>query len=135
MFFGCFKDVCARECVCVFVLALAAFNKNSEAMSVVDLSHRFKDKMDKVTVYRILDRLESSGILHSFMGKDGIKRYAKSKEKDIPLTNLQIHPHFLCTECGNSSCLPIKVSIPTFADYLIESAEQLLIGKCKDCYS
>ena len=116
-------------------IILEVFYKNDEAISVVDLANQFKDKMDKVTVYRILDRLEDSGILHSFMGKDGLKRYARSNDEDLSLNNTEIHPHFLCNECGNSSCLPIKVSVPSISDYLIESAEQLLIGKCKDCYN
>ena len=31
--------------------------------------------------------------------------------------------------------LPIKVKIPSVPNYIIENAEQLLIGKCKDCIS
>ena len=114
-------------------IILEVFYKNDEAMSVVELANQFKDKMDKATVYRILDRLEDSGILHSFMGKDGLKRYAKSNSQHLSSNNMEIHPHFICNECGNSSCLPIKIAVPPITNYLIESAEQLLIGKCKDC--
>ena len=116
-------------------LLLREFKNTNTAISVVSLVDKFQNKMDKTTVYRILERLESSGQLHSFMGKDGLKRYAKSPLNHDTINNLQIHPHFLCKICGNSSCLPIKVSIPSISKYIIESAEQLLVGKCKDCIS
>ena len=91
--------------------------------------------MDKTTVYRILERLESSGILHSFMGQDGLRRYAKWEDVDSLSDNIKVHPHFLCKDCGNSLCLPLKITIPNIPDYKIDSVEQLLIGKCKDCIS
>ena len=39
-----------------------------------------------------------------------------------------------CQQCGKSSCLPIKISLPSLPDYKIESIEQTLSGKCKDCF-
>ena len=47
-------------------LILDTFNNNDYAISVVDLVSIFKNKMNKTTVYRILNRLEESNILHSF---------------------------------------------------------------------
>ena len=69
--------------------------------------------MNKTTVYRILERLEKSGFLHSFLDKDGLKRYAK--ESSIINTSQKNidHPHFVCDDCGISSCLPLEVNIPS----------------------
>ena len=64
-------------------LLLQEFKNTKTAISVVSLVDKFQNKMDKTTVYRILERLESSGQLHSFMGKDGLKRYAKGNQKDV----------------------------------------------------
>ena len=114
-------------------LLLKAFNQNSDAISVVELVSKFNGKMNKTTVYRILDRLEESGILHSFTDQDGLKRYAKGKQDNEESNNLNMHPHFLCQDCGISSCLPINISIPPIPDYKIQSSEHLLIGQCKDC--
>ena len=116
-------------------LLLQEFKDTRSAISVVSLIEKFQSKMDKTTVYRVLERLESSGQLHSFMGQDGLKRYAISSINKDDINELQIHPHFLCKVCGNSSCLTIKVSIPSISNYIIESAEQLLVGKCKNCLS
>ena len=46
--------------------------KENKAVSIIELVDRFSDKMNKTTVYRILDRLEKSGILHSFLDQKGI---------------------------------------------------------------
>ena len=112
---------------------LQIFEESSDAISIVELVDRVDGLMDKTTVYRILERLEKSDLLHSFMGKDGLKRYAKWKNEDSS-NKMEIHPHFLCKDCGKSSCLPIKITLPSLSDYKIESAEQLLSGICKDCF-
>ena len=114
-------------------LILKQFNKNDEAISVVELVNKFKSKMDKTTVYRILDRLEDSDMLHSFIDNDGLKRYAKGQNNISSSNHVNIHPHFLCEECGTSSCLPIEITIPNIPNYTIKSSEHLLIGQCKDC--
>ena len=114
-------------------LLLNAFDQANDAITVVELVDRFKGQMDKTTVYRILDRLEDEGTLHSFIGKDGSKRYARWDIKDSDSKAIQIHPHFECRFCGVSTCLPIKVSIPSVSNMIIESAEQLLVGKCSQC--
>ena len=114
-------------------LLLKTFNKSNDAISVVELVSKFSKEMNKTTVYRILDRLEESGILHSFTDQDGLKRYAKGKQDNEESNNLNMHPHFLCQDCGISSCLPINISIPPIPDYKIQSSEHLLIGQCKDC--
>jgi|TARA_Y100000996_G_scaffold166783_1_gene129650 Fur family ferric uptake transcriptional regulator len=114
-------------------LLLKTFNKSNGAISVVELVSRFSKEMNKTTVYRILDRLEESGILHSFTDQDGLKRYAKGQQNNKDSNNLNMHPHFLCQDCGISSCLPIDISIPPIPDYKIQSSEHLLIGQCKDC--
>ena len=54
-------------------LILSAFNDNKDAISIVELINKFNKKMNKTTVYRVLERLEKSNILHSFVGKDGLK--------------------------------------------------------------
>ena len=62
-------------------LLLREFKENKDAISIVELTDKFNKKMNKTTVYRILDRLEKSGILHSFIDKNGLKRYARGQKK------------------------------------------------------
>ena len=111
------------------------FNESEDPISILELVDEFDGTMDKSTVYRILERLEDSNILHSFLGSDGLKRYAKFKNIDDSSKEREMHPHFVCNYCGISSCLPIKISIPTIPDYTIESTDHLLTGRCKNCSS
>ena len=114
-------------------LVLDVFSQFNTAISITKLITILKGKMNKTTVYRILYRLEDSSILHSFIGKDGHKRYAKSNQQNNPSKYPTPHPHFLCEDCGVSTCLPIPISAPSIPDYVINSSEQLHLGQCKDC--
>ena len=116
-------------------LLLREFKENKDAISIVELIDKFNKKMNKTTVYRILDRLEKSSILHSFIDKSGLKRYAKGQKKIESSNSYNTHPHFLCEDCGTSSCIPIDINIPIIPNYKIKTSEHLLIGQCKNCIS
>ena len=116
-------------------LLLDLFNQKNNAISVVELVSIFSKEMNKTTVYRILNRLEESGILHSFIDKDGLKRYAKGDQRTTSSKKPNLHPHFLCDDCGISSCLSIKISTPSIPNYTINSSEHLFSGQCADCQS
>ena len=55
---------------------LKIFSEKGEALAAIDLVERLQQEMNKTTVYRILERLEEIGILHTFKGKDGFRWYA-----------------------------------------------------------
>ena len=57
-------------------LLLDEFKSETTAISTIELIKRLHSKLNKTTVYRVLDNLEDDGILHSFLDKDGIKWYA-----------------------------------------------------------
>ncbi len=113
---------------------LEVFEQTENALSVVALVKQLEQVMNKTTVYRILERLEGEGRLHSFMGKDGLKWYAKYEEGDA-LHHLKPHPHFQCRVCGKTSCLSIDVTIPSVPRHQIDSVELLMIGLCEGCLS
>ena len=116
-------------------LVLQEFDKINKAISVIDLVEKFSKKMDKTTVYRILDRLEDSGELHSFVDQEGLKRYARGGVNSKIDNVLKSHPHFLCEDCGASLCLPVSIQIPEIPKYSIKSAEHFLVGRCENCIS
>ena len=112
---------------------LDIFAKNEEAISVVQLVEFLKEQMNKTTVYRILERLENDGIVHSFMDKDGIKWYATCKSGCTSSHQSDIHPHFQCQECGKVDCLSVEMKIPEVPNRTINFSRILLIGKCEEC--
>tara|TARA_S200000501_G_scaffold98676_1_gene92043 strand:+ start:57061 stop:57441 length:381 start_codon:yes stop_codon:yes gene_type:complete len=114
-------------------LILDLFKKNNNAISSVEIVSLFNQNMNKTTVYRILERLENSRIIHSFSGKDGIKRYVKGDQGGKVKDQQATHPHFLCEDCGFSSCLPLLITNPSISSFKINSSEHLYIGQCKEC--
>ncbi|MFD0963273.1 Fur family transcriptional regulator [Pseudofulvibacter geojedonensis] len=111
---------------------LTIFENNSQAISVVNLINQLSEEMNKTTIYRILDRLENDGVVHSFLGKEGLKWYAKCHGCSSA-NHIDLHPHFQCQECGKVECVSMNVSIPTIPNKKINSSQLLLVGMCENC--
>lgn len=109
------------------------FHNSSAAISAKKLIAKLDSTFNKTTIYRVLDKLEDDGILHSFLGKEGLKWYAKcngctaSKHEDL-------HPHFQCLSCGKVECLTVSVTLPKIPNKKIETSQLLLQGKCEACF-
>ncbi len=89
---------------------------------------------DPATVYRNLVKLEEVGLAQIVSRAEGMARYemvldAKPHE--------HTHPHFVCVDCGEVSCLPAS-SIPTletdarWSDSVKHAMVQFQ-GSCPDC--
>ena len=111
---------------------LNEFEKGSNAISAIDLIKRFDKQMNKTTIYRVLDKLEDDGILHSFLGKSGVKWYAKCNGCS-KTAHSDVHPHFQCVECGQVDCLAIQIPIPELPNRTALMSSVLIQGKCQDC--
>ncbi|CAM3376632.1 Fur family transcriptional regulator [Zobellia roscoffensis] len=111
---------------------LEEFKMNSGAISVVSLVDQLSSRFNKTTVYRVLDRLEEDGILHSFLGKTGIKWYAKCSGCSAS-EHHDVHPHFQCLSCGKVDCLTVNVRIPSIPNRKVEASQILLQGQCEAC--
>ena len=111
---------------------LEEFQKDTDAISAIELIKRLSGKLNKTTVYRILDKLENDGVLHSFLGGQGIKWYAKcngctkSEHSDV-------HPHFQCLSCGKVDCLSVEVRIPQISNREVVASQVLIQGTCEQC--
>jgi Fur family ferric uptake transcriptional regulator len=115
---------------------LHEFDHVKTPLSTRDLMERLGNQMNRSTVYRILNRLENDGILHSFIGRDGLAWYALSnKNHHSQSLKKNTHPHFQCLDCGKTECLPISVSIPEVSEHSVETVSLLLVGRCADCNS
>jgi Fur family ferric uptake transcriptional regulator len=113
-------------------LLLNEFERNSSAISTVYLVKKFQSKINKSTIYRILDKLEDDGVLHTVMGKDGVKQYAKCKGCS-KATHTDNHPHFQCTICGTLNCVEVAVTIPEITNYKVNNVSILIEGECSNC--
>ena len=91
-----------------------------------------KSGPNKVTVYRTLESIVEAGIVHrAFI--DGRSQYYELGNK---CTEHQCHPHFVCSDCGRTLCLP-EVSVPMVsnapAGFVINRQKVRLEGLCPKC--
>ncbi|WP_244526891.1 Fur family transcriptional regulator [Pseudozobellia thermophila] len=110
------------------------FRQMDGAVGVVELVEKFKGQMNKSTIYRILDRLEDEGRVHSFLGGNGLKHYAKCHNCTSG-HHSDIHPHFQCTSCGKVECVSCEIAIPELPNKRIQQVQLFLTGTCEGCSS
>ncbi len=113
-------------------MLLDEFEENSKAISVIDLIQRLHVELNKTTIYRVLDKLEDDGVLHSFLGVNGNKWYAKCTGC-TGAKHIDVHPHFQCLDCGKVDCLSMDVQIPKIPNRYITASHVLIQGKCEEC--
>lgn len=87
---------------------------------------------NRVTVYRTLESMAEAGMVHrAFI--DGRSRYYELGDK---CTEHQCHPHFFCTDCGQTQCLPdtsVSMATNTPAGFIIQRQQIRLEGLCPKC--
>jgi len=113
-------------------IILDEFDKHSTAMSVITLVERLSSALNKTTIYRVLDKLEDDGRVHSFLGKNGHKWYAQCADCSVT-GHHDTHPHFQCSDCGKVDCLPTEIKIPQIPNRRIDTSQVLLQGQCEEC--
>lgn len=91
-------------------------------------------KLNKATIYRILDALLQAGQVHRLQNGNRVWQFAFCGCGNIEHTHC--HPHFVCRICGKVECLK-DVKIPLFRtiseDYRIEEQEIYFKGVCPSC--
>ena len=90
---------------------------------------------DPATVYRNLVKLKDSGLASVVNRAQGQDRYALASTH----VGSHQHPHFVCVDCGEVSCLPGNVAYNTLSDQRwarsVKTAQVQLRGACPDCRS
>jgi Fur family ferric uptake transcriptional regulator len=91
-----------------------------------------KEGPNKVTVYRTLDSMVDSGIVHRAFVEGRSQHYETADR----CTEHQCHPHFVCTDCGQAQCLSgVTVPMATLppAGFVIRRQQVRLEGLCPEC--
>ena len=85
--------------------AVSAAGRPLNAHEVIDLLQ--VTHLNRVTIYRILDRLVEGNILNRLACPDRVDRYCLSENDRHPR-----HAHFFCTSCTRMTCLDRGVAVP-----------------------
>jgi Fur family ferric uptake transcriptional regulator len=109
------------------------------ALSQPEIYGMSADLCDRVTTYRVLDRLLQDGVVHKTVGLDGVVKYAacrtcQHEEEGISHHHAHDHVHFNCENCGQVTCLENVVpEIKLPRKYKIREANFTIAGICPEC--
>jgi len=91
-----------------------------------------EERFDKVTIYRTLDSLLQVGLVHKVFTDKRARHYELADN----CTDRQCHPHFTCTNCGDTHCLT-DISLPLAKSphqgFVIHRQQVRLEGLCPVC--
>jgi len=115
------------------VAILKVLMKTDKPISQDQIAQRLgKKHFNKVTIYRTLESLLKVGLVH----KAFIEKRACHFELAHHCTESQCHPHFTCTNCGNTHCLT-EISLPMAESphrgFVIHRQQVRLEGLCPAC--
>lgn len=114
---------------------LELFLTNNGALAHGDIEKKAGEKIDRVTVYRTLQSFLEKGIIHTIPTSDNSVRYALCKDECSEGHHHDNHVHFVCNECGNTTCLE-HVTIPEVilpAGFQPADYQMVVTGLCMDC--
>jgi Fur family ferric uptake transcriptional regulator len=90
-------------------------------------------RCDRVTLYRTLNVLRKSGLVHAVQGTDGTWRFCAHKLDGAGCPGN--HPHFLCLSCGRMDCLigqkMPRIEVPL--NVKVQGKQFVVYGQCADC--
>jgi Fur family transcriptional regulator, ferric uptake regulator len=94
------------------------------------------DKLDAVTLYRVLEWLTEQGIVHRIEGADHVWRF--SANPGAGGQGNHGHAHFHCTRCETVTCmsgmpLPSRMKLPE--GFTSQEVSLLIKGTCPRCKS
>lgn len=99
---------------------------HSEIEAAIDI------EVNRVTIYRILERLVEEGSIHKVVNTDGAMKFALCHNCSV--THHHNHIHFSCIECKEVTCL--EDVVPSFKlskQYEVIDVNFMLSGRCPDC--
>lgn len=110
---------------------LDLFESCSTALNQEQIECQLREKMDRATIYRILNNFCKDGVMHKIVADDGINYFAMCKNCCDHLKH--DHFHFRCTECNQLICLEDKININLPEGYTLEGCNCVITGVCKTC--
>lgn len=113
---------------------LELINQSETALSQPAIQHKLNGLCDRVTIYRVLDRLFSEGLIHKVVGVNGVVNYAACTSCNHAHTHEHEHIHFSCRICNTLCCL--DQVIPSFnlpAGFQAEETFFTVTGICPKC--
>ncbi|MEZ4917300.1 MAG: transcriptional repressor [Chitinophagales bacterium] len=104
------------------------------ALSQQDIQDKIGNLCNRVTTYRVLERLLDEGKVHKVLDFDGVAKYSSCENCEHEHHHDHHHVHFSCTVCNKVTCL--HNVIPTFKlpeNYTAQDYNFTVSGVCPEC--
>jgi len=115
---------------------LQCFLKYGKALSHGEVQELVEEKMDRVTLYRILQSFEEKGLVHKVPDDQVSVKYALCDHThQHHHAHSDNHAHFKCSSCGDTVCLE-ESAIPAVhvpQGFKVHGSFLLLEGLCDEC--
>ncbi|MDP3330615.1 MAG: Fur family transcriptional regulator [Methylococcaceae bacterium] len=125
----------------------AVLAQNNYPLTHQYLLKQLPDSFDRVTLYRVLDWLLQNKVIHRVAGEDRAWRFQLNASNNTQYSKSTVlsknktfsqhsHAHFQCGNCGKVFCLDDvhpKLSNAILADFVVDSIELNIKGKCANC--
>lgn len=112
---------------------LKCLETSQTAMSHGDLQNLLDGLCDRVTIYRVLDRLLAEGFIHKISDIDGRVKYALCHDCTSE-NHHHNHIHFSCEVCHSVTCLEdIEPSFKLPKKYKAKEYNFTISGVCPEC--
>lgn len=109
---------------------LAALLASPKALAHVELEDKLHDRVNRVTIYRVLDWLSEKRLAHRIAGDDRVWRFTAGNEE------FHQHAHFQCQKCGQVVCLDqvnLAFAITLPEGYRSHHIDMTIRGDCAKC--
>jgi len=102
------------------------------ALSHSEIQKSLKGLCDRVTIYRVLERLLEEGVIHKIVNIDGVINFASCQS--CFLEHNHNHIHFSCQKCKSVTCLEdIEPTYKLPKSYKVNEMNFTLSGLCPQC--
>lgn len=102
------------------------------ALSHTEIQEVTKGLCDRVTIYRVLERLMEEGVIHKIVNVDGVVKYAGCHS--CSKKHSHNHIHFSCQKCKAVTCLyDVEPSFKLPKNYKVSEMNFTLSGLCPQC--
>ncbi|MBG8555881.1 Fur family transcriptional regulator [Hymenobacter guriensis] len=116
------------------LLVLDVLQRHPAALSLADVE-LLLEHADRITVHRTLKTFTEKGLVHRIEDGSGAVKFALCEPQCTPEQHHDLHVHFFCTRCRETSCLP-TVAVPTIAlpaAYQVQETSLVMKGLCAGC--
>ena len=107
-------------------------DSSSVALSPSEIHNSLEGICDKVTIYRILQRLMEADLIHKIVDTDGSIKYASCYS--CQSVHEHDHVHFSCENCKSVTCLDdVKPKYELAKSYMVSEMNFIISGICPQC--